>query len=566
MKTMAKLVVLVSGLAIATLSACSGSGRPSSSEGGTGGDEPGPSAGRGGAGGSAGKGGSGGGVAGTGGSAGVAGTGGSAGTGGTTEADAGVEPDGGDIEPDAGPDATPADAAPPVPAPAPWVGKDIGAVGALGGYENTSAANNDSQRITVYGGGLTGIGGKADAFHFVSRSIAGDAEILGRVTNLGMVDPNTTAGIMIRETLEADSAMVFLGPIADGKAGGRVIVRKQKGQEALYTPTDPATAPLAELKTSQWMRLVRTGNTVRILAGTRAAVTDESGSLGMVVLTLSKANGPLFFGMAATANSDMKTTTARFEDVSINNLPTDPSTAKWLTHTFGMSGGSAMWVKNELTVTGLGQPWNGAPEKSRDFFQYAFFRPDVKADSQTSLQFLVADQGKTNAGGRVAAMYRIAGDMNGWNRSNATVALSLTQGAGLELNVRTVAGESHPLETVDSKADLKAPLWLRIDRQLAPLPADSLGRLFTQVRTYYAPDNKGSPGKWTPIGTVVSFENTGPADFSSLGIAVGSFAATVPNPAVIAKVLVGPAPVPPVPTLDAGANPAPRPDAGADAN
>src|SRR5439155_21854082 len=130
----------------------------------------------------------------------------------------------------------------------------------------------------------------------------------------------------------------------------------------------------------------------------------------------------------------------------------------------------------------------------------------------------------TNMGGRVAAMYRIANDMNGWNRSNATVALSLTQGAGLELDVRTLSGEKNPLVTAEMKADLKAPLWLRVDRQLAPMPADPLGRLFTQIRAYYAPDNKGAPGKWTSFGPVTSFENTGPADFATLGIAVGSYA------------------------------------------
>jgi hypothetical protein len=563
MKITAKLAVWGLGLAVASLSACSGSGRPKSTTGGQGGDETGGTGdGTGGSGGSAGSGA--GGVAGTSGTGGVAGTsgagggdtGGVAGTSGTggTGGDGGSAPEDAGVEPDAAlePDASRPDAAPPVPAPAPWLGKDIGAVGMLAGYENTSAADNDSQRITVYGGGTTGIGGKADAFHFVSRPMTGDAELIGRVTSLGMVDPNTTAGLMIRESLDPDAAMVFLGPIGDGKTGGRVVVRKQKGQAALVTPTDPTAAPLAELKTSQWMRLVRTGATVRIFAGTRLGVSDDSASLGSVTLTLAKATSPLYFGMASTSNSDMKPASGRFEDVTISNLSTDSQTAKWTTHTFGISGGSALWSKNDLAITGLGQPWSTVMDKSRDFFQYAFFRPDVKPDSQTSLQFLVTDQGKTNPGGRVSAMYRVAADMNGFNRSNATVALSLTQETGLVLEVRTVAGEKSPLVATEMKADLKAPLWLRLDRQLAPFPADPLGRLFTQVRAYYAADNKGAPGRWNSFGAVTSFESVGPADFATLGIAVGSFAPLVPNTGVVSKVVVGSAPTPPPPTLDGG--------------
>jgi hypothetical protein len=540
-----------------------GSGGTSST--GTSGSDTGGSGGVAGTGGTGGTGGPGGDA--TGGSGGAAGTGGSGGTGGDvgTGADAGSTPDAG-LEPDAAetPDASPPDAPPPVPAPAPWTGKDIGTVGMLAGYENTTAADNDSQRITVYGGGATGIGGKADAFHFVSRVITGDAEMIGRVTSLGMVDPNTTAGLMIRETLDPDSAMVFLGPIGDGKTGGRVIVREKKGAATLSTPPDPTAPPLPDLKASQWMRLVRVGAMVRIYSGTRAGISDESASLGQVTLMLAKANAPLYFGMASTSNSDLKPASARFEDVMVSNLSTDPDSAKWQTQTFGMSGGAALWNKNELSVTGLGQPWNGAPDKSRDFFQYAFFRPDVKPDSQTSLQFLVTAQSMTNADGRVAAMYRVAADMNGFNRSNATVALSLTQGSGLVLEVRPVAGEKNPLLVADMKAGLKAPLWLRLDRQLAPLPADPLGRLFTQVRAYYAPDNKGAPGKWQGIGSVASFETVGPADFAALGIAVGSFAPILPNTAVVSKIVVGPAPVPPPPTLDAGADSGAQPDAGQD--
>jgi hypothetical protein len=547
MKTAAKLVVLVLGVAGGPLMGCSGSNRPRADTTGTGGEETGGSGGS--TGGSSGAPGDTGGATGTGGSAGATGTGGDNGTGGASGDDAGVEPDA-SVEADAGLMADagpPPDAAPPVPAPAPWVGKDIGAVGALAGYENTTAADNDSERITVYGGGAAGIGGKADAFRFVSRPITGDAELIGRVTSLSMVDPGTTGGLMIRESLDPDSAMVFVGPAGDGKTGGRVIARKAKGEDAVTTPIDP-TMLLPDLKTSQWMRLVRVGSTIKVYAGTRLVSSNEMGSLGTITLTL-KTTGPLYFGFASTSHSDAKLTSARLEDVSVNNLASDPVTKTWLTQTFGMSGGAALWNKGELSVTGLGQPWNGAPDKSRDFFQYAFVQPDTKSES---LQFLVAGQSTTNPAGRVAAVYRQATDLNGLNRSNPTVALSLTQSQGLELAVRTANGEKYPLDVTDTKTGVKAPLWLRIDRWLTPVAGDPLGRMFTLVRTFYAPDNKGTPGKWTEVGLPTAFDAVGPADFATMGIAVGSYAPTQPNTAVISQIKYGTPPVTPPPP-DGGA-------------
>jgi hypothetical protein len=345
--------------------------------------------------------------------------------------------------------------------------------------------------------------------------------------------------------------MVFVGPAGDGKMGGRVIARKAKGEATVTTPVDP-TMMLPDLKNSQWMRLVRVGSTIKVYAGTRLLSSNEMGSLGTITLTL-KTTGPLYFGFATTSHSDAQLASARLEDVSVNNVAGDATTKTWLTQTFGMSGGDVLWNKGELSVTGLGQPWNGAPAKSRDFFQYAFVQPDTKSES---LQFLVTGQGMTNAGGRVAAMYRQATDLNGLNRSNPTVALSLTQGQGLEVDVRTANGEKFTLDVTGTKPDAKAPLWLRIDRWMTPVPGDPLGRMFTLVRTFYAPDNKGTAGKWTELGLPTSFDTVGPADFSTMGIAVGSYAPTVPNTAVIAQVKYGTPPATPPPP-DGGA-----PDSG----
>ena len=68
--------------------------------------------------------------------------------------------------------------------------------------------------------------------------------------------------------------------------------------------------------------------------------------------------------------------------------------------------------------------------------------PAGARDSHVTLQFRVDEQTMSNPNGRVAAMYRQANDMNGLNRSNSMVALSLTQGAGVELSMRPPGGEN----------------------------------------------------------------------------------------------------------------------------
>src|SRR5204862_403095 len=88
--------------------------------------------------------------------------------------------------------------------------------------------------VTGSGGG-TGSGGMADSFHFVYRPMVGDAELLGRMTTLAMQDstlipdPTATAGLMIRDSLDPDAAMVYVGPVGDGKTGGQIVVRTKKG-------------------------------------------------------------------------------------------------------------------------------------------------------------------------------------------------------------------------------------------------------------------------------------------------------------------------------------------------
>src|ERR1041384_1097977 len=86
--------------------------------------------------------------------------------------------------------------------------QDIGAVGAAG-----SASNNGNGGFTVKGSGAD-IWGTADEFHYVYFSLTGDIEFVGRVTGVDFTDGWAKAGLMARESLNANSAnfMVFMTP------------------------------------------------------------------------------------------------------------------------------------------------------------------------------------------------------------------------------------------------------------------------------------------------------------------------------------------------------------------
>jgi hypothetical protein len=437
-----------------------------------------------------------------------------------------------------GPDTPSADAPAPGAPFAGWASADVGAVGSLAGSVGVEGPANDTQPITITAGGGAGVGAAADAFHFVYREVRGNAEIVGRVERITGVDPGAAAGLMIRESLDPKAAMVLVAAVGDGTVGGRVVARERNGDAAVSTPAEGA--PLAPaLRAGQWFRLVRTGNTVRIFAGSRRTVNEDASQVGVVTLAQIDTSTSLYVGLAATSHSDAMTSVARFEEVVVDNLSVGDVPRLWQVQAFGISGEAALFQGCCLALSGGGHPWGAVADRSRDHFLYAYFLPSSKPDSRASLTFLVREQSATDPAGRVAAMYRLPNssgpsrDANGWSRDNATVALSLTQGRGLELQVRATAGPTMPLTTTQAKADLKAPLWLRLDRVLAAVPDDPLGRLLTQVVAYYAPDQQHGPGDWVPFGSPVTFPDVGPADFAALGIAVSSYVPTELNTVVL---------------------------------
>src|SRR6185369_17549209 len=82
--------------------------------------------------------------------------------------------------------------------PSGWASKDIGAVGSAGSFNYSAGQYNAA-------GSGSDIWDTADAFRYIYRTLNGDGEIAARVLSLDDTDAWAKAGVMIRESLAADS-------------------------------------------------------------------------------------------------------------------------------------------------------------------------------------------------------------------------------------------------------------------------------------------------------------------------------------------------------------------------
>src|SRR6185369_6692225 len=167
-----------------------------------------------------------------------------------------------------------------------------------------------------------------------------------------------------------------------------------------------------------------------------------------VELTLTNANVALLYGVAVASGDAATTMRTRFNELVIQNLGSNTSTADWTSYALGTSTGSAVWTGTgnnaRLTLTGYGQPWGAVTGTSRDFLDFAY----VRNNDNLSLRFLVNSQIISDPQSRVAAMVR---DVSTLGRSAAMVSLSLTQGTGLVLEYRSASNDNTELVKVATK-------------------------------------------------------------------------------------------------------------------
>lgn len=209
-----------------------------------------------------------------------------------------------------------------------WLSRDIGTVGATGAFSESAGV------FTVSGSGAD-IWNNADEFRYGFKAVTGDYMITARVLSLQNTASWAKAGVMLRESLAADSkhAICFVSPAngvafqqRTGTGGGGSGVANVNGLSAPY-----------------WVRLVRGGSNF-----TAYHSSDGTNWISLGTTTISMDEN-YYLGLAVCSVSDGTLNQAQFDNVSIVVPPR-----------LGTAGTPAAAAGNGM----IGLAWPAAPNAS----------------------------------------------------------------------------------------------------------------------------------------------------------------------------------------------------------
>ena len=170
----------------------------------------------------------------------------------------------------------------------------------------------------------TDIWAAADEFHFAFKQVTGPGAIIAKVESIEHTDPWAKAGVMIRDTLDADSrnVAVFVTP----ENGVRFQYRSAAGTITQRNFAEGITAP-------QWVKLERTtGGLVR------AYYSGDGTTWERFNLTQVRMDMPIYIGLAVTSHNADATCEAKFSNVSFPDITVDP---QWTDQDIGMLSNEA---------------------------------------------------------------------------------------------------------------------------------------------------------------------------------------------------------------------------------
>ena len=148
------------------------------------------------------------------------------------------------------------------------------------------------------------------------RSISGDFDFSARITDISQTDVGSMAGLMVRESLAANSRHVYMRARSTGL---RANYRDTTGGDSTGVGNIAFGFPNA------WVRLQRVGNTFTAYGSTDGTTWTQVTQLTIALPTT------VYFGMAVSARTTTAlTTTAKIRDLTDRNLATAPVAASGL--------------------------------------------------------------------------------------------------------------------------------------------------------------------------------------------------------------------------------------------
>ena len=376
----------------------------------------------------------------------------------------------------------------------PTSSSDIGAVAAAG----TTSLTNGVYTVRASG---ANIWGTQDEFRFVYAPLTADGEITARVDSIAAADAWTKAGVMIRETLAANSRFAFVQ--ITGGNGAAFKYRQTTGSAA-----GPAAGYNSITRAPYWVRLRRVGNSFSAYISPNGSTWTQRGS--SVTIPMGAA---AYAGLALTSHVDGTLATAAFSSVQIGAAQTTTLTSSDIGAV--AAAGSTASANAVYTVRASGDNVWGTVDEFR--FVYAPLAGDGEITAR--VDSITAADMWTKAG--VMIRETLA--------ANSRFAfVQITGGNGATFKYRqTTGGSAGPAAGYNSIT--RAPYWVRVRR---------VGNVFS---AYISPDGE----RWTQRGSSVTISMNASA---YAGLALTSHVDGTLATAVFSNVQLGAATPPPPPT------------------
>jgi len=168
--------------------------------------------------------------------------------------------------------------------------------------KGSSAFDSATRQYKVTGSG-TDIWARADEFHYLWREISGNFAVTATTKFLTDGNPHRKASIMLRKTLDTDSAFLHLAIHGDGMPAIQFRSAKADTVNTLDFPIEgPGVFTL---------KLARQGSTVTFW------VAKEGGALRELGHTTNTLGSPVLVGLAVASHTRDAVHTVVFSDVSV---------------------------------------------------------------------------------------------------------------------------------------------------------------------------------------------------------------------------------------------------------
>jgi len=186
--------------------------------------------------------------------------------------------------------------------PVGWASSDIGAVGVVG------MATGVDGTFTIDGGGAD-VWGAVDALRFTYTRLTGNGSIVAQVATVESVNAWTKAGVMMRESLSANSRHAFMMVSAgNGLAFQR---RVTTGGISTHTSGGAGSAP-------SFVKLTRVDDTITAYRSTDGVSWTTVGSDTIAMAST------IYVGLAVNSHDVTNAATATFALSAVANIPGSP--------------------------------------------------------------------------------------------------------------------------------------------------------------------------------------------------------------------------------------------------